>query len=168
MNVSQKEMNFRHGRAIVKATTCLLLLTAGGVISPVQAAQESMGITSTTSVQQNGTVIKGVVVDVNGEPIIGASVVEKGNPKNGTITDFDGNYTLKVKSNKTPLVVSYIGFISQETKGGKLTLQEDLKSLNEVVSSDMVHSAKAISHRLYRASRPRTSQAVRLVMQPSS
>lgn len=133
MNVSQKEMNFRHGRAIVKATTCLLLLTAGGVISPVQAAQESMGITSTTSVQQNGTVIKGVVVDVNGEPIIGASVVEKGNPKNGTITDFDGNYTLKVKSNKTPLVVSYIGFISQETKGGKLTLQEDLKSLNEVV-----------------------------------
>lgn len=133
MNVSQKEMNFRHGRAIVKATTCLLLLTAGSVISPVQAAQEGMGITSTTSVQQNGTVIKGVVVDVNGEPIIGASVVEKGNPKNGTITDFDGNYTLKVKNAKTPLVVSYIGFVTQETKGGKMTLQEDLKALNEVI-----------------------------------
>ncbi len=133
MKESQKVQNFRHGRAMIKATACLLLMTAGNVISPVHAAQEGVSITSIAAAQQSGNVIKGVVVDVNGEPIIGASVVEKGNPKNGTITDFDGNYTLKVKNAKTPLVVSYIGFITQETKGGKMTLKEDLKSLNEVV-----------------------------------
>ena len=133
MNVSQNELNFRHGRAMVKASTCLLLLTAGCVVSPAHAAKENFGITSTTSVQQAGTVKKGVVKDANGEPIIGASVVEKGNPQNGTVTDMDGNYTLKLKNPKATLVVSYIGFITQETKGGEMTLLEDLKSLNEVV-----------------------------------
>lgn len=133
MKVSQEQLNFRHGRAMVKGATCLLLLTAGCVISPVHAAQESLGITSTTSIQQAGAVKKGVVKDVNGEPIIGASVVEKGNPQNGTVTDMDGNYTLKLKNPKATLVVSYIGFITQETKGGEMTLVEDLKSLNEVV-----------------------------------
>lgn len=133
MKVSQEQLNFRHGRAMVKGATCLLLLTAGCVISPVHAAQESLGITSTTSIQQAGAVKKGVVKDVNGEPIIGASVVEKGNPQNGTVTDFDGNYTLKLKDPKASLIVSYIGFITQETKGGEMTLVEDLKSLNEVV-----------------------------------
>ena len=127
MKVSQEQLNFRHGRAMVKGATCLLLLTAGCVISPVHAAQESLGITSTTSIQQAGAVKKGVVTDVNGEPIIGASVVEKGNPQNGTVTDFDGNYTLKLKDPKASLIVSYIGFITQETKGGEMTLMEDLK-----------------------------------------
>ena len=133
MKVSHEQLNFRHGRAMVKGATCLLLLTAGCVNNPVFAAQESFGITSTTSLQQAGAVKKGVILDVNGEPIIGASVVEKGNPTNGTVTDINGNYTLKVKNAKTPLVVSYIGFITQETGGGKMILKEDLKALNEVV-----------------------------------
>ncbi|MGN0282388.1 MAG: carboxypeptidase-like regulatory domain-containing protein, partial [Prevotella sp.] len=133
MNVSQESQDFRHGRAMVKATTCLLLLAAGSVISPVQAAQEGMGITSTTAVQQNGVVKKGIIVDDNGEPIIGASVVEKDNPKNGTVTDFNGNYSLKVKNSKSQLVASYIGFVTQVFNGGSITLLEDLKSLNEVV-----------------------------------
>lgn len=46
--------------------------------------------------------------DTTGEPIIGASIVEKGNTTNGTITDLDGNFSLKVPANAT-VVISYIG-----------------------------------------------------------
>ena len=52
-------------------------------------------------------VVKGTVLDTNNEPVIGASVIEKGNPKNGTVTDIDGNFTLNLKSGKTA-VISYI------------------------------------------------------------
>ncbi|MBP9983312.1 MAG: SusC/RagA family TonB-linked outer membrane protein, partial [Prevotella sp.] len=97
------------------------------------ASQESSGNPSPTIVQQNTTVIKGSVVDANGEPIIGASVVEKGSSSNGTVTDMNGDYTLNVKRGSA-VIISYVGFITQEvTKGGQLTLKEDLKSLNEVV-----------------------------------
>lgn len=129
MKVSQEHSSFRHGQAMVKATACLLMLSAGSVITPVQAAQESIGNAAATATQQAGTVKKGVVRDVNGEPIIGASVVEKGNTSNGTVTDLNGNYTLKLKNPKAKLVVSYIGFVTQETTGGTITLQEDLKGL---------------------------------------
>ena len=71
--------------------------------------------------------ISGTVIDDQGEAVIGASVVEKGNPQNGTITDFEGNFTIKVKEG-TPIVISYIGYVSQElkaTNGMKVTLRED-------------------------------------------
>ena len=51
--------------------------------------------------------ILGTVIDENGEPVIGATVVEKGNPQNATITDFDGNFNLKVDAGKI-LAISYI------------------------------------------------------------
>ena len=54
------------------------------------------------------TEISGTVVDASGESVIGATVMEKGT-SNGTITDFDGNFSLKVEAGKT-LVFSYIGF----------------------------------------------------------
>ena len=57
--------------------------------------------------------VKGNVKDTTGEPIIGASVVEKGNTTNGTITDLDGNFSIKVDGKKT-LVISYIGMKTQE------------------------------------------------------
>lgn len=132
MKVLQRQHNLRHGSAVVKGAACLLLL-AGSVTSQVQAANENMGVTSTISMQQNDIVKKGVILDATGEPIIGASVVEKGNPTNGTITDIDGNYSLKVKNAQSVLVVSYTGFMSQETEGGQLVLREDLKALSEVV-----------------------------------
>ncbi len=56
---------------------------------------------------------KGNVKDTTGEPIIGASVVEKGNTTNGTITDLDGNYSIKVPS-KATLTISYIGMKTQD------------------------------------------------------
>ena len=78
--------------------------------------------------------ISGTVVDASGETIIGATVMEKGT-SNGTITDFDGNFTIKV-SEGTILVVSYIGYQTQEVpaqQGMKVTLKDDAEVLQEVV-----------------------------------
>lgn len=93
------------------------------------------GVNEIQAVMQTGTV-KGQVVDVQGEPIIGASVLVKGTT-NGTITDFDGNFTLGNATRGT-LVVSYIGYKAQEViiKGRnlvKVVLQEDSEILDEVV-----------------------------------
>lgn len=75
--------------------------------------------------------------DSSGEPVIGASVVVKGNNTMGTITDFDGNFMLDVPT-KSVLVISYIGYVTQEvpTAGKKsleIILKEDTKTLDEVV-----------------------------------
>ena len=77
------------------------------------------------------------VKDSQGEPVIGASVVEK-DTKNGGITDFDGNFTIKLTANK-PIVISYIGMKSQtiDAKGKStisVTLQDDNTQLQEVVA----------------------------------
>lgn len=79
--------------------------------------------------------VKGIVKDSSGEPIIGASVVIKGFSK-GTITDVNGNFTIDAKKGQT-IVISYIGFTSQEVKvtDGDLNvvLQEDNAQLDEIV-----------------------------------
>ncbi len=78
--------------------------------------------------------INGQVKDETGEGVIGASVVEKGT-SNGTVTDFDGNFSLKCKPGAT-LVFTYIGFNPQELpakNGMEVTLKEDVAQLNEVV-----------------------------------
>ena len=79
--------------------------------------------------------ILGTVTDEYGEPVIGASVVEKGNPQNGSITDFDGNFNVKVNEGTT-IVISYIGYVTQElsaTRGMKVVLKEDAQTLQDVV-----------------------------------
>lgn len=81
--------------------------------------------------------VTGKVKDSSGEPVIGASVVVKGNNTMGTITDFDGNFMLDVPA-KSVLVISYIGYVTQEvpTAGKKsleIILKEDTKTLDEVV-----------------------------------
>lgn len=131
MRQTQNISGFVHSQAYVKAIACLVLACGGGAL-PTLAASETSSSPKVENVQQNEVTVKGVVKDANGEAIIGASVIEKGNAKNGTVTDIDGNYTLKVKRGAT-LTISYIGYISQETKGGNIILEEDLKSLNEVV-----------------------------------
>lgn len=130
MRQTQIISGFVHSQAYVKAIACLVLACGGAL--PTLAASETLSTPKVENVQQNEVTVKGVVKDANGEAIIGASVIEKGNAKNGTVTDLDGNYTLKVKRGAT-LTISYIGFISQETKGGNVILEEDLKSLSEVV-----------------------------------
>ena len=92
---------------------------------------------STTLCAQNNITVTGTVSDASDEPLIGASVVVKGQTSLGTITDFDGNFTLKVPSESTVLVVSYVGMTTQEIKVGKqrkfkITLSDDTQ-LEEVV-----------------------------------
>ena len=107
---------------------CLLLL--GGAISGYAAEGTLPAVASIT---QQGVTVKGAVKDAKGEPIIGATVTEKGT-KNATVTDFDGNYSLNVSSRNAVLVVTYIGYNTQEVKAGSdVTLEEDNALLNEVV-----------------------------------
>ena len=79
--------------------------------------------------------IKGTVIDENGEPVIGATVSDKNDTKNGTITDFDGNFTVNVKAGQI-LVISYIGYETREVaaqNGMTVRMQPDNKVLDEVV-----------------------------------
>ena len=120
-------------RAFVKMATCAVL-SAGCL--PMAAYAESDEVNAVQMVQQQKT-ITGQVVDSKGETIIGANVMEKGTT-NGTITDFDGNFTLNVSS-KATLVISYIGYKSVEVpasalkSGMKVTLKEDTEVMDEVV-----------------------------------
>lgn len=88
-------------------------------------------IPSGQSVQINGNIL-----DNKGEPVIGASILEKGTT-NGTITDLDGNFSLKVSSRQSILVISYIGYKTQEITAQnanlQITLHEDSEALEEVV-----------------------------------
>ena len=90
------------------------------------------------------TEITGMVVDETGEGVIGATVLEKGTT-NGTATDIDGNFTLKVKAGAT-LVVSYIGYNAVEATaapGMKVELREDKQMLNEVLVTGYTTQRKA-------------------------
>ena len=98
----------------------------------VSAQQASAATESVASVQQTKQVT-GQVNDSQG-PLIGATVMEKGT-NNGTVTDFDGKFSLNVSAGAT-LVVSYVGYVSQEVKasdGMNVTLKEDGHIVNEVV-----------------------------------
>lgn len=80
--------------------------------------------------------ITGLVVDENGEPVIGANVIEKGTT-NGTVTDIDGRYSLSVPESSV-LTVSYIGYADKEVRVGTgtiidVSLLEDTQALDEVV-----------------------------------
>ena len=93
----------------------------------------SFMMVSATALAQKVT-YTGVVVDDQNEPVIGASVVQKGT-SNGAATDFDGNFSVTVDEGST-LVVSYIGYVTQEVKAAnnlRIVLQSDQKVLDEVV-----------------------------------
>ena len=79
--------------------------------------------------------LKGHVIDENGEPVIGATVAEKSNPKNATITDFDGNFVVNIQAGHT-LTVTYIGYQTFEgaaKNGMTINLKPDNKVLDEGV-----------------------------------
>lgn len=83
----------------------------------------------------NAQAVKGTVSDEAGEPIIGATVKVQGT-RNATITDFDGNFSISAAQGAT-LDISYVGYEPQSVKVGrglvKVTLKEDVTSLNDVV-----------------------------------
>ena len=96
-----------------------LLLSLALIVSMITKAQE----------------ILGTVTDELGEPIIGASVVEKANPQNGAITDLDGKFTLNVTEG-TPIIITYIGYSNQEVNARNnmtVMMKEDSETLQDVV-----------------------------------
>lgn len=89
------------------------------------------------SVSAQNVTVKGTVTDKTGETVIGASVVQKGNAGNGSITDIDGKFTISVPSNAT-LTISYVGMKPQDisVKGRSVinvVLEDDAQALDEVV-----------------------------------
>ena len=113
---------------------CFVMALAAGMISFPMSAMAEPAVQAT---QQSG-VVKGQVVEKNGEPVIGATVKVKNAEKAGTVTDFDGNFELKgIPSNGT-IIVSYVGFKTKEVayRNGQtlnITIEEDAETLQEVV-----------------------------------
>lgn len=93
---------------LLKGTNCTYELDGNYIIVKPQAKGKS---------QAHGKKIKvrGVVKDDMGEPVIGATVMEKGSTNNGVVTDMDGNYTIEIPSDGM-LAVSYIGCKDQDIK----------------------------------------------------
>lgn len=131
MNTQLNRMLF--SRAFVKVSACVVL-SAGCL--PMATYAESVGAPVVETVLQQKA-ISGKVVDSKGESIIGANIMEKGT-SNGTITDFDGNFSLNVSA-KSVLQISYIGYKTQEIPvtqlkaGAVITLKEDTEVMDEVV-----------------------------------
>ena len=112
-----------------KKTAMLVGLCFLGMIS----AQQALAATESVASVQQTKQATGQVSDSQG-PLIGATVMEKGT-NNGTVTDFEGNFSLNVKPGAT-LVISYVGYESQEIKAGDgvhVNLKEDGHVVNEVV-----------------------------------
>ncbi|MDE6400933.1 MAG: carboxypeptidase-like regulatory domain-containing protein, partial [Muribaculaceae bacterium] len=85
------------------------------------------------------TTVTGLVKDETGEPLIGATVQEKGNTINGTPTDIDGQFTLKVKSSKAVLIVSYVGMETTEVPlNGRTDIEIVMKENSEILDEVVV------------------------------
>lgn len=112
---------------LLKGTNCTYELEGNYIIIKPQQKTQTSG---------KKVKVRGVIKDETGEPIIGATVRVKGQSE-GTVSDFDGNFTLDVTDDNT-LQISYIGYQTQEFAVGKqhhfsIVLEEDKKILNEVV-----------------------------------
>ena len=120
-------------RAMVKVAACAMLTTG----LPLAMYAEAGNIEAAMMAAQQTRTVSGQIVDSKGETIIGANVIEKGT-SNGSITDFDGNFSLEVAPNAT-LVISYIGYKTIEIKasevkaGQAIMLQENSELMDEVV-----------------------------------
>lgn len=115
----------------------LALLLAGSTVPSWAETGVAANLSTTASAQQAGRKVTGKVLDEKGEPVIGASIKVAGTGL-GTITDFDGNFTLNNVPEGKKIEISYIGYVSQtvEPKGNtplNIKLAEDNKTLDEVV-----------------------------------
>ena len=117
----------------LKSVSMMLLLM--GASTGAAFAVTNHGVTDAKITQQSG-VCKGVVKDATGETVIGASVVVKGTT-NGTITGLDGDFSLSNVKNGDVIIVSFVGYQSQEVKWNgqplNITLKDDTQTLDEVV-----------------------------------
>ena len=131
-NVKSPAFHFMSKRMVLPFAVGMLLCSTNA-----SAADVNANIVNTVAQGPQKSLVTGRIVDSNGEPLIGVSVVEKGNKSNGAVTNVDGEYTVNVPA-KATLVVSYVGYKTQEVAvGGKrnvnITLSEDSEMLNDVV-----------------------------------
>ena len=117
-----------------KSVLCVGLCSLAGLMGTPQTATAAPDSQSVTAVQQTKKVT-GRVSDSMGT-LIGATIMEKGTT-NGVVTDYDGNFSINVQPGAT-LVVSYVGYVSQEIKVGNqsnlnIMLEDEGRNLNEVV-----------------------------------
>ena len=131
-------MDFRKHLTLKTGAAALLsLLFVGTPAYANESEHQSLpGMPSVEAVQQDAVTITGNVVDNTNMPVIGANIVEKGTT-NGTITDIDGNFSLRVAAGTT-LQISYTGYKTQEIAVGNQThlnikIEEDSELLGEVV-----------------------------------
>lgn len=101
-----------------------------------KASPATPRVEGVSSIEQVSNQCTGTIIDANGEPIIGASILVKGT-HDGAVTDMDGRFSLNNVPKNATLIITYVGFTAQEVtwKGSplKITLSEDQQSLNEVV-----------------------------------
>lgn len=107
------------------------------IIALVERESTQTPSSSLNQNQNQQTSISGRVMDVDGEPIIGATVVAKNNPSVGTVTDYDGNFTLNIPEG-TVLLISYIGYqeVEVNTQGQtsiEVMIEEDTRQLDELI-----------------------------------
>jgi TonB-dependent starch-binding outer membrane protein SusC len=122
--------------SVLKLAACTMLL-AGCNLGQLWAASANASKVETELPAPNANAIKGKIVSKTGEEIIGASIKEKGT-SNGTISKIDGSFSLNLKSDNPVLVISFIGYKTQQVKVGsessiKVVLEEDSKMVDEVV-----------------------------------
>ncbi|MDH6311670.1 TonB-linked SusC/RagA family outer membrane protein [Parabacteroides sp. PFB2-10] len=134
-----RKMNLLHAKALMKKKTLKIALMAclcsGIGITTAHAVPD--GIIDKSAITQQSIRISGTVKDNTGEPVIGANIVEKGTT-NGTSTDIDGKFTLSVRNAQSVIVVSYIGYNSQEAIVGNRTNIDIVLAENSMVMDEVV------------------------------
>ena len=130
MNEDRKKRGLANSNLLIAMAITTLIIGSSNAMANQTASGSSYKVTEQMQIQT----VTGVVVDANGEPIIGASVVEKGTT-NGIVTDMDGKFSLNVKVGTT-LQITFVGYQPQDvkaTKSMKVVLKEDNELLDEVV-----------------------------------
>ncbi|MBJ7881903.1 SusC/RagA family TonB-linked outer membrane protein [Gelidibacter salicanalis] len=126
-------------KGVIKASKLLKESLSNGEYNFDFTDDKQIIVTKAQVVKENQqkTQIKGVIADPYGQPLPGANVLEKGTT-NGTLSDFDGKFTLEVTGENSILVISYVGFVTKEVLIGNqvnlsISLEEDAAKLDEVV-----------------------------------
>jgi len=160
MNINSKDINETLSDLFKTKNIDYKIVNNQIILSPQKEQSISQNIQLT---------IKGIVSDVNNEPLIGVNVSIKENPSVGTITNFDGEYTIKVAKGQS-LIFSYIGYAPQEVKVNNqtnvnVTLKEDTEVLDEVVVTALgiKRAEKALSYNVQQVK----SDAITAVKDPN-
>lgn len=130
MNEDRKKRGLANSKLLTAVAITALFIGSGNAVAASTASGSAYEVTE----QLQSQAISGVVTDANGEPVIGASVSEKGTT-NGTITDINGKFSLNVKPGAV-LKVTFVGYKPHEVKATrtmKIILKEDSELLDEVV-----------------------------------